>query len=130
MASYYKKCGNNRAVCIGSMDRLISLKTRVIQTPDGSSVDYSESFSTLASEWAAVKSLSRGPIFLDGTNIAKQATHIFMIRYRSDVDAEIWIDLDSVYYDVLNVEDLDEKNEFLFLYAVKRGGTSIPINQV
>ena len=122
--------GKHRQVCIGAMDRLISLKSRAIQTPIGASVDYSEEFTSIGTEWSDVVSLSRGPVFFDDTNVAKQATHIFKIRYRDDATAEVWVELDGQNYDVLNIEDLEERHEFLFLYSVKRGDAAIPINQV
>jgi SPP1 family predicted phage head-tail adaptor len=119
-----------RKVCIGALDRQVTLKSRAIQSPTGGSVDYSENFVSLGSEWANIISLRKGPIFYDGTNIAKQATHIFEIRYRDDVDSETWVEMSGDNYDVLNVMDVDERNEFLHLYAVKRGQKSVAVNQV
>ena len=112
------------------MDRLITIKSRDIKEPSGGSVDYSEDFVSLGDEWSNVVSLRKGPVFFDGTNLARQATHVFELRYRDDVTAETWVELDGVNYDILNVEDLEERREFLHLYAVKRGDASIAINQV
>lgn len=119
-----------RTICIGGMDRLVTLKRRAIGTPTGDSPDYSEGFSPLADVWANIVSLSRGPAFFDGTNVLRQATHVFGIRYRDDLDIEIWVEYESSNYDVLNIEDLEERRDFMFLYAMKRGDDSIKVNRV
>ncbi len=131
MARCDKIRGINRQVCIGSMDKLITVKDRSIKAPASGSVDYSEVFSDVgALSWANIQTLQRGPIMFDRTNIARQITHIFKIRYRDDVTAQAWVEYENVNYDILNVEDLEERHEFLFLYAIRRGVKTIPINQV
>jgi len=130
VTSCRKSPGTKRGVCIGAMDRLITLKSRAIQAPVGGSVDYSEDFDFLGTAWSNILSLKKGPIFFDGTNVAKQATHLFQIRYRDDVASEIWVELDGNNFDVLRVEDLEERHQFLYLWSVKRGPASTEVNQV
>jgi len=112
------------------MDKLITLKGRNITPPSGDSVDYSETFDPGSEEWAAVQTMSRGPILFDRTNIARQITHLFMIRYRDDVTSEVWVEYENVNYDILSAENLEQRNEYLFLYCVIRGIKTLPINQV
>jgi head-tail adaptor len=131
MAQCRKIPGIKRQVCIGSMDKLITLKGRSIKAPASGSVDYSEDFTDIgALSWANVQTLQRGPIMFDRTNIARQITHIFKIRYRGDVTAQAWIEYENINYDILNVEDLEERHDYLFLYAIRRGVKTLPINQV
>lgn len=122
--------GRHRKICIGSMNRLVSLRQRDITEPAQDLVDYTENFTEIAQVWADVKTTSRGEVVFDRTNTARQVTHIFSIRYRSDVTAETWITLDDINYDILDTEDLEEKNEFMFLKAVKKGDKTLPVNQV
>lgn len=119
-----------RKICIGDMDKQIILKSRSISSPLGDSVDYSEEFTEISNPWSMVHTLSRGPIFFDDTNIATQVTHIFGIRYESGITSEIWVEYDGENYDVLNVENLDQRSEFLILSAVHRGDANILVNQV
>lgn len=118
-----------RQICIGAMDKLITLKGRDITPPKDNSVDYTQTFDSGALEWSDVKTLPRGPIMFDRTNTARQVTHIFQLRYRDDITAQTWVEYENVNYDVISVEDLEERHEFLFLYAVKRGNKTLPVNE-
>lgn len=130
MTECHKLSGLKRGICIGALDRLITLKSRDIQAPGGDSVDYSEDFVSLVDVWAKVGTLAKGPVFVDGTNIARQATHVFGIRYFDNINSETWVELAGVNYDVLNIENLEERDEWLFLYAMKRGDKTILVNQL
>jgi head-tail adaptor len=65
-----------------------------------------------------------------GGATAVQPTHIFYIRYRSDVTNETFISYASKYYDILRFTNLDEQNKFLKLEAVLSGSTSSAASKV
>jgi SPP1 family predicted phage head-tail adaptor len=112
------------------MDKLITLKSRDIDAPAEDSVDYAESFASLGSEWAQIMTIQRGPVLFDGTNTLRQVTHIFRLRYRADVTAETWVEYEDDNYAILNVENLEERNEFMYLYCFKRGSKALAVNQL
>jgi SPP1 family predicted phage head-tail adaptor len=119
-----------RQVCIGSLDTQIILKKRSITAPAQDSVDYTETFTEDATVWANIKTSDRGEIIFDGNNRAKIVTHLFYIRFLEGVTAQTWIELENINYDILNTTDLDEKHEWLFLKAAKRGIKTLPINRI
>ena len=122
--------GRHRQVCIGSLDKLITLKIRAITEPAEDSVDYAETFTTLDNVWSQIKTDSRGEVIFDRTNTVRQVSHHIWMRYRDDVTTEVWLEWEGKKYDILSVEDLEEKHEWLFFKAVKRGDKTLPINQI
>ena len=126
------KCQNvqikRRRICLGDLNRQVTLKTRAIDTPDTpTDYDYDQEFTTLATVWAAIQTMSGKDLF-DGVNMIGTATHIFYIKYRSDVTAETMIEYQSKNYRILRTEDLDQNNEFMALYCALRGDKTINVN--
>lgn len=120
--------GKRRAICIGDLDRLITLENRAIQSPrDG--VDYTELFTdkpivdsplSPGDVWSMIETVSGKTVF-DSTNIERVYSHKFYIRWIPDVTSETWILFDGERYNILSVEDLDARKEFLLLKATARG---------
>ena len=129
MAQCKKLYGRYRQICVGSMDRLITLKNRVITKPSHNSVDYTETFANIAEVWAQALTVSRGEVFFDGVNILGRESHIWGIYYRDDVTSETWLELDGANYDILSVENLEERDEFLLLHCMKKGDKTLAANQ-
>jgi len=113
----------NRAVCIGDMRDKIILQSRSITAPSANGSDMTESFVTTKTVWSLVETRQGIEIF-DGTNLIGVATHYFYIRYVSGLTAETWIQFKSKYYDILDVQNLEERNEFMLLRCSERGTTS------
>ena len=133
MATCGKIHRKKRRLCIGSMDEQITLEVRSIQSPwvssvDADGVDLGESFTNQRLVWAAVNT-TRGWQTFDGTNIANAVTHLFYIRYIPNVTFEDWILYKGERYDIVDVENLDERNEFYVLRANKRGDDTIEVNK-
>ncbi len=126
--------GKRRSICAGDLDRMITLENRAIQAPtDG--VDYTELFTEKPVDasilspgdvWSMVETVSGATVF-DGTNIERVYTHRFYIRWIAGVTAQTWILFDGDRYEIINVEDLDARREFLLLKATIRG-TSLNSN--
>ena len=110
-----------RQVCIGDLDTLIDLQDRVI-TPPESGVDASETFTDACPDIWAKMETGRGQTIFDGTDTAQDVTHIFTIRFiEGVVTAETWIRFKGQRFDIIDVEDLEERNEWLMLRCSNRG---------
>ena len=116
----------HKKLCIGDMDRIIYLHGRVLNTPEGT-VDYSSEMQTPIRVWAAVKTAKGRQMFFT-TNEDRAVTHIFYIRYRTGIDSRDWVRYKSEYYDIVDTENVDERDEWLALYANVRGSTSSEVN--
>ena len=111
-----------RRVCIGDLDELITLQDRDIASPIFGSVDFGEDFSADNVVWAMIETVKGGTIF-DGVEEADKLTHKFYIIFDASVTAETWIVFGSPSrrFDILDVENLDERNEFMLLSCADRG---------
>lgn len=115
-----------RKVCSGDMRDKITIQVRAIKPPvDG--VDFSEVFNQDKTLWSMLETKSGVEIF-DGTNLKGVATHYFYIRYICNFTAEKWLKFKEEYYDILDVQNLDGRNEFLLLRCALRGTTTNPAN--
>lgn len=113
-------------VCVGEMRDKITLYIRSITAPD-SGVDFSETFTTEKIVWSAVVSKNGVEIF-DGTALKGVATHYFYIRYIPNVTFEMFIEYKNKYYNIIDVQNLDERDSFYLLRGSLRGTTSNPAN--
>lgn len=113
-----------RNVCIGDMEDEITLEDRDITPPEFGSTDFSETFTTSSTVWALIETVD-GKTFFDGVSTEDNVTHWVYINYDATVTAETWITLsDSRRLDILRVEDLDERNDFMLLHCTDRGATT------
>lgn len=109
-----------RQPCIGDMNDLITLQGRVLTAPT-SGVDASEEFTDInADVWALVETASGETVF-NGTDTERDVTHKFIIRFIDGVTSETWISFNSDRFDILDVQDYDERHDFLLLRATNRG---------
>ena len=109
-----------REPCIGDMDELITLQGRTL-TPPTAGVDATEEFAdTNPDVWALVETVS-GETLFDDTGTERDVTHTFIIRFITGVSSETWVLFNNDRLEILSVEDLDERHEFLLLKATNRG---------
>ena len=118
----------NRVSCIGDMRSRVKLHIREMVAPVFEGVDFKEKFSGTKTVWANIKTVSGQTIFI--VNIDVSITHEIIIRYDADVDSETWIEHNNENLKILNVEDLDERHEFLRLKCAKRGDKDLGAAQV
>lgn len=114
----------NRKVCIGDLNKLITLQSRAITPPDFGDPDFDETFTDGDDVWAAVNTVD-GKTFFDGVNTDVNITHEFYIRYDATVTAETWVEMDDRRFDILRTNDLDERQDFMQLICVERGANTI-----
>ena len=117
---------NRTQVCIGDMNRQITLHTRSI-TGLSDGVDFDETLSAPTVVWAAIQTIKGEDIF-DGTNVIGTATHNFFIRAINTLTAETWLEYNGEYYDVLDIQNYEERNQFMVLRCSVRGDTSKETN--
>ena len=111
----------SRKVCIGDLNKKVTVHTRDIKSPGHGEVDYDETYTPLSTPWAGVETTA-GSILFNGVNGDVAQTHKIFLRYDSRVSAQHWVELkNGDRLDILDVENLDEANEFLCLRCSKMG---------
>ena len=127
MAKCIKIFSKKRKVCIGNLDRIVKVNSRVIQAPV-SDVDYTEEFIQLIEMHANIETVS-GVTFFDSTNVERDITHFIYIRFFTGITPENWLIFNDEYYDIIDQQNLEERDEFLLLKCNKRGPVTKPVNQ-
>jgi SPP1 family predicted phage head-tail adaptor len=115
---------NMRRVCVGDLNKLITLQARAISPPSFSSTDFDETFTNGDDVWAAVNTVA-GKTFFDGVNTDITITHEIFIRFDASVTSETWIEMDDRRIDILDTENLDERDEWLKLICTERGPDNV-----
>ena len=91
----------SRKICYGDLNKKIKLQMRSLTEPDDAGeYDYTQEFSNERTVWAAVQTISGKDIF-DGTNVIGTATHVFYIKYISELTSEDMIEWQSEKYRIL-----------------------------
>jgi len=117
-----------RQVCLGDLSTLITLQDRAI-TPPESGVDASETFTDACPDvWAKLET-GRGQTIFDDTDTEQDVTHVFTIRFIKGITSETWVKFNNQRFDILNVEDLEERNEWLILRCTNRGTKDNPASE-
>lgn len=116
-------CKNANFPCVGALDRKISILDRNLQSAAFNSptaIDFDENFSNSRDFRAAVRTVA-GKTLFDGVDTLRNVSHEFTIRYVSGITSSAWIHYNGDRYDILNVQNIDERFKFLKLMAVFRG---------
>lgn len=105
--------GRRRIVCAGDLNKRITIENRAIVPPVSGSVDFTESFSSPIDRFAAIQT-TKGKTIFDGVNQRdREVSHEIFMRYESGITSESWIRYQGRRLDIIEVEDLDERHEFL-----------------
>lgn len=135
MAVCEKIRAKRRRVCIADLDRLITVQNRSIQTPTDTD-DYTELFAAesvssggmaTGNVWAMIESTAGKTVF-DTTGVERVVSHKITTRYLSGITAESWVLFNGNRYDVVSVENLDERDEFSVMRCVFRGVSTSSVN--
>lgn len=129
------QCGSSKqpvkAQAIGDMRHLIQIFQRSITQTNNQSPDFTETFTLAYTVWAKLVTVKPKKEFA-GTNINREVTHEFYIRYIAALDADIesnfYILYKNEYYDIFDIEDLDERHRFMKLPCSIRGDSTLPVN--
>ena len=113
-----------RKLCVGDLKDRVILQKRTLTEPTFGETEFDESFSLREEVWASIQTTA-GKAFFAGVNVGDvRITHRIDIRYDVDVTEETWIELkDDVgtRLDIVDVEDLEERHEWMVLSCVERG---------
>lgn len=116
----------HRKYCAGDLRERITLQDRDIVEPFD--INFTEEFSNPNIVPAAVETLTGVTVF-DGTNTERVATHDFIIRFRAGVTQENWILWQKERYDILVVEKIDGRNEWMKLRSTVRSDDTLEVNR-
>lgn len=111
---------SHRKLCVGDLSERVVLQVRTLKEPPFGSPDFDEGFQGKEA-WASVKTLAGKTIFDGVSSRDLEVTHEVGIRYDPCVTSETWIRLGDRRLDVVRVEDLEERHEWLVLLCVERG---------
>ncbi len=118
-----------RQVCLGDLDKQIQLQDRDITPPVFGSADFDEKFTNTDLVWAAIQTVN-GKTFFDNVGVETNITHIIYIRYDAAVTSETWVLFDLRRFDILDTENLEERDEFLKLTCVDRGLATLAATKI
>lgn len=128
------KCVNispkKRKICIGAMRCKVGLYARDITSPAFSSQENRQTYTLIDTISAAIETKNGIDIF-DGVEksgvdgIPTTATVIFYVRFRTDITAENFLQLDGQNYTILRVEQIDLRREFLKIFTSTRGDLTL-----
>lgn len=115
-------------VCIGSLNRKISIQSRNIEPPpmsgeDDASVAYGLEFVEQFSVWAMIENVVGESIF-DGVSTTETTTTNFYIRYIEGITQEQWILYNNKRYNIKLVKNIDENFKYLLLQTEVTGDVS------
>ena len=119
--------GKKSALCIGDLDRKVTIRSRNIQAPQSGSVDFSEQFANTHIVWALIQT-TRGSEIFNGVELQNPVTHLIYIRFITGLTQESWVEFNSNKYDVVDLQDIDERNEWMLLRCIKKGDESLKAN--
>ena len=105
---------------LGDMIHRITIYDREIKTPVQGNIDYTLDFSKMITVWASIESVV-GIVVFDSVNMDRTISHKMLIRYLPFITQEHWIEFKGKYYDIVNVEDLNEEKRFQVLRCNLRG---------
>lgn len=119
-----------RKVCVGALRSQVGLYSRDLTSPAYDSQDNRQTYTLVETLPAATQTVNGIDIF-DGVDksgsdgIPTTATVLFFVRYRTDITAENFLQHDGVNFQILRVESLDLRREYLKIYAAPRGDLTL-----
>lgn len=127
--------GKKRWVCLGDLRNRVDIQTRTIRPPTGDGVDLGETFTTARSVFALIET-TRGQEMFDGTELRRAYSHIFYIKYIPNtvltdgtrLTEQEWVKFEGRLFNIVDVEDVDERHEFLILRCAERGLSTDEVN--
>lgn len=119
-----------KKISIGDMRDKIIIQLRSLTAPTGTGVDISETLDNNKCVWSMVQTRTGVEIFDGtGTQLKGIATHYFYIRYLKGLTAEAWVTYKDNLYDILDIQNFDERNDFQLLRCSLRGTADNLANQ-
>ena len=125
MTRCVKVGGRRRHLCPGDLDKRITLQNRDIVPPLFGVTDFTHAFTADSGRWANIQTIT-GKTMFDGVNQKDVAlTHEMFVRYDLRITAETWILYDGRRFDIVAVEDLEERHEWQRLLCIDKGKSTV-----
>lgn len=96
----------------GLMRTRVTIKSRSITTQTGGF--QTPAWVTVATVWARWTNVHGNEVWLAQTAQARQAA-IILIRWRSDIDPTCAIERDGVLYEIVSMDNIQERGEYIEL---------------
>lgn len=102
-------------ICGADLKKRVAIYTRSL-LPSNNSISQQYAFVLVKTVWGAIETVT-GEITFKGVASLEATTHYFYIRYREDITSENYIQYKGNWYNILKVENINEDNKYLKLYA-------------
>ncbi|MEK0324940.1 MAG: head-tail adaptor protein [Nitrosopumilus sp.] len=122
MAKCKKLRRSKRMVCTGDLRNEIILHDRDIEAPLFNTAEHTQEYTDPLTVWASVTTV-RGKEIFNGTQLIGIKTHIIWIRFlgNREITIENIVELKGNYLSILEVQNLEERDEWLELSCGIRG---------
>ena len=117
-----------RQYCAGDLIDEVTIQNRNI-TAVLEGVDFGEQFTENYVAMAAINTVN-GKTYFDGINTESNITHEIGLRFDDTVTAESWILFEGRRFDILKLENLDERKEWMRAFCVERGLDSLDASKI
>ena len=130
MAKCQKIQRKKRSACVGDLRDEVILWDRDIKAPVFGSAEQTQTYSNNQTVWASVNTV-RGKEIFNGTQLVGVKTHNILIRFDDsrEITEENVVEFKGNYYDVLEVQNLEERDEWLELSCGVLGDKTQENNQ-
>ncbi len=111
-----------RQYCIGDLRDEIVLQERSIEPPETfiDPTDFTEEFTDTLTILSAVNTVN-GKTYFDDVGVGTNITHEIGFRFVEGITSETWILYKGRRLDILNAEDLDEREGWIRVQCIDRG---------
>jgi SPP1 family predicted phage head-tail adaptor len=116
----------HRKICAGDLRDYGQISSRQITTPTSGGVDFGEVFTVKEADAFMMIESKRGEKIFDDVDVEQEVTHHIYIRFLAGLTYEDWVIVEGNRYDILDVEDLDNRHEFQLLRCTNRGLATKP----
>jgi SPP1 family predicted phage head-tail adaptor len=110
----------HRQVCVGDLQDFGTVNTRVITPPQSGSVDFTETFTKKIDSFMLIET-ARGEQIFDEVDIQQDVTHKIYLPYIPTLTFQDWIEIEGQNFDIIDVEDLENRHEFQLCRCTNRG---------
>lgn len=112
-------------ICVGDLKKKCTIETRSISDQNFGVTKPSINFSVLFTGYFLVQTI-QGTKRFSGVNIEKEATHIFVCRWRASISnidgaGEHFLRQSAKLYRVLRITNINEENDYLLFQCTERG---------
>lgn len=115
---------------IGDRRDRITIHVRALTSPVFDSADFREAYDVGIDTWAKVETVdASGRNDFDEVSLAVGATHRFDVRYRPNVTSENIIGYRDEYYQILRIDNPENRNLSLILHCIVKGDDTSEANQ-